>query len=134
MTARLAQREAALAVVALLAAVGALAATKARSGSRSLPAAVGTYAALAGSSATGAFATHTDCGTIVAPTTEGVAHPVLPCGIRLFLTFRDRTVLTQVIAHSPTLATAPFDLSAPLAKRLGLEGVAWIRWSYAAAG
>ncbi len=133
MTARLARREAALAIVALLAGVVAVTVST-RSNARSLPAAVGSYAARAGSSSTSVFPQRTDCGAVVGAPTEGVAHPALPCGIWIYITFRQRTALTQVIAHTPALAAAPFVLTGPLAKRLGLVGVQTIHWSYAQAG
>jgi len=132
-TARLARREAALAIVALLAGVVAVTVST-RSNARSLPAAVGSYAARAGSSSTSVFPQRTDCGAVVGASTEGVAHPALPCGIWIYITFRQRTALTQVIAHTPALAAAPFVLTGPLAKRLGLVGVQTIHWSYAQAG
>jgi len=132
-TARLARREAALAIVALLAGVVAVTVST-RSNARSLPAAVGSYAARAGSSSTSVFPQRTDCGAVVGAPTEGVAHPALPCGIWIYITFRQRTALTQVIAHTPALAAAPFVLTGPLAKRLGLVGVQTIHWSYAQAG
>ena len=69
---RLAQREFALAAVALLAAVIALAvAAKTRSNSNDLPAAYGSYPARAGSSGTAAFGKRTACGTIIRPKTAG---------------------------------------------------------------
>lgn len=129
------QREAALALVALLAGVVALTVTiSTRSAAKSLPLPVGSYDALAGSSGTGAFARRTTCGAIVNSETEGVAHPVLPCGIRVYITYRGKTALTEVIAHAPTVPGAQFDVTAPLAKRLGLTGVQPIHWSYADAG
>jgi len=132
--ARLAQREAALALVALLAGVLALTVTiSTRSSSQKLPAPVGSYAALAGASEASAFAKHTICGVIVGPATEGVAHPVLPCGVRIYLTYRGRTALTQVIAHAPILPGAQFAVTGALARRLGLVGVRRINWSYAQA-
>jgi hypothetical protein len=132
--ARLAQREAALALVALLAAVVSLAITiSTRARSRDLPMPVGSYFALAGSSGATAFGKHTACGEAIGPTTEGVAHPVLPCGVRVYLTYRGKTVLTQVIDHGPYVPGRQFDLTEALAKRLGLVGVQTIGWSYAQA-
>ena len=91
---RLAQREFALAAVALLAAVIALAVVaKTRSNPSDLPAAYGSYPARAGSSGTAAFGKRTACGTIIRPKTEGVAHPVLPCGARIYITYNGKHVL-----------------------------------------
>jgi rare lipoprotein A len=130
---RVAQREAVLALVALLAAVVALAVTYSRHSSSELPAPVGAYSALAGSSGPSVFGKHTACGTVIGPETQGVAHPVLPCGVHVYITYRNRTVLTQVIDHGPYVPGREFDLTEALAKRLGLHGVQTIHWSYAEA-
>ena len=135
MTVQLARREAALALLALLAGVAALIVTlSTRPSTRKLPAPVGSYEALAGSRPASTFAQRTVCGTPVDAATQGVSHPVLPCGMRVYITYRDRTALTQVISHAPTSPDAQFILTQRLAQRLGLAGVQTIRWSYAAAG
>ena len=132
---RLAQREFALAAVALLAGVIALAVVAStRSDSTDLPASYGSYPARAGSSGPGAFGRHTACGTVIRPKTEGVAHPVLPCGARIYITYDGKHVLTQVIDHGPIRGDREFQLTDALAKLLGLDGVQRIRWSYAASG
>jgi rare lipoprotein A len=130
---RLAQREFALAAVALLAAVVALAiASKTRSKSDELPAAYGSYPAKAGVSGPASFGRHTACGTVIRPRTQGVAHPVLPCGARIYITYNGKHVLTQVIDRGPSRADREFELTDALGKLLGLSGVQRIRWSYAA--
>ena len=130
----LAQRQAALAGVALLAAVVALAVTSGRHPtSRTLPPAVGSYTALAGSSGVIAYGKRTTCGQVIGPRTEGVAHPVLPCGVKLYLTYEGRHVLTQVIDRGPYVPGRQFDLTEALARRLGLVGVQRVTWSYAGA-
>ena len=134
MRARLAQREAALALVALLAGVVSLAITiSGRAHSDHLPAPVGSYSALAASSGTRVFGRHTACGEVLRRGTEGVAHPVLPCGVRVYVSYRGKTVLTQVIDRGPYVPGREFDLTAALANRLGLVGVQTIHWSYAQA-
>ena len=130
----LAQRQAALAGVALLAAVVALAVTSGRHHpSRTLPPAVGSYTALAGSSGVVAYGKRTACGQVIGPRTEGVAHPVLPCGVKIYLTYEGRHVLTQVIDRGPYVPGRQFDLTEALARRLGLVGVQRVTWSYAGA-
>jgi rare lipoprotein A len=130
---RLAQREFALAAVALLAAVIALAiAAKTRSNSDDLPAAYGSYPAKAGAAGPASFGKHTACGTVIRAKTQGVAHPVLPCGARIYITYNGKHVLTQVIDRGPNRADREFELTDALAKLLGLTGVQRIRWSYAA--
>ena len=130
----LAQRQAALAGVALLATVASLAVTSGRHPSRRvLPPAVGSYTALAGSSGVIAYGKRTACGQVIGPRTEGVAHPVLPCGVKLYLTYEGRHVLTQVIDRGPFVPGRQFDVTEALARRLGLVGVQRVTWSYAGA-
>jgi rare lipoprotein A len=129
---RLAVREVALAGLALLAAATVLAVsaqTRARNDSVAEP--VGSYVALAGSSGPAAFGRRTACGGVLGPETEGVAHPTLPCGVRLFITYHGQTVLTQVVDRGPYEPGRQFDLTDALARRLGLQGVQQIHWSYA---
>lgn len=131
----LAQREVALAGVALLAGVAALAVTGSlRSAHGGLPQAEGSYVALAGVSGPGVIGRRTACGGVIGADTEGVAHPTLPCGARLFISFHGVTVLTQVIDRGPYVPGRQFDLTDALAQRLGLTGVQLVHWSYARAG
>jgi rare lipoprotein A len=131
-TARLAQREIALAGVALLAAVLTLVATSGRRDDDStLPVPAGSYTALAGSSGPGAFGKRTACGQVLSPETKGVAHPVLPCGVAIYVTYGNKHVLTRVIDRGPYVPGRTFDLTDALARVLGLRGVQEIRWSYA---
>jgi rare lipoprotein A len=125
------QRLAVLLGVALLAVAIALAVTSRRHPASALPPAVGSYSALAGSSGPEAYGTRTACGQIVGPRTLGVAHPVLPCGARIYITFQDVHVLTEVIDRGPSVPGRQFDLTAALARKIGLTGVQRIRWSYA---
>lgn len=129
---RLAVQEVALAGLALLAATIALAVVaQTRSPVDALAEPVGSYVALAGSSGPAAFGRRTACGGTLGPATEGVAHPTLPCGARLFITYHGQTVLTQVVDRGPYEPGRQFDLTDALARRLGLHGVQQIRWSYA---
>ena len=128
------RRELALAAVALLAGAIALAvAAQTRTETSTLPAAYGSYPALAGSSGAAAIGKQTACGTVIRATTEGVAHPVLPCGARIYISFHGKHVLTQVIDRGPYTPGRQFDLTEALAKLIGLTGVKRIHWSYAAA-
>jgi len=125
------QGQAALAGLALLAGVVALALTSGHDDHKRLPPAVGSYTALAGSSGVAAFGHRTACGQIIGPKTEGVAHPVLPCGVKLYLTYQREHVLTRVIDHGSSVPGREFELTDALAQRLGLTGIQRIRWSYA---
>jgi rare lipoprotein A len=129
---RLAARELALAGLALLAAAVALAVTaETRHHEKPGPQPEGSYTALAGSSGPAAFGRKTACGGVITSQTEGVAHPTLPCGARIFITFDHHTVLVQVIDRGPREAGREFDLTDALARRLGLSGVQEITWSFA---
>ena len=140
MTARLAQRELALAAVALLAGVGALAldAVRREAPGPRLPAQVpapggGWYTGLASSRGESFAERRTACGHVVGPRSLGVAHPVLPCDTKLFIAFDGKEVLTQVIGAGPKGPGRDFELTRALARRLGLRGVQPIRWRYASA-
>ncbi len=76
----------------------------------------------------------TACGQPTRPATLGVAHPVLPCGAKLVIEFDGAYVLTQVVDRGSGVPGREFDVVAPLARRLGLEGVQQIRWRFAAPG
>jgi len=132
---RLAQREVALAGLALLAVAVSLAVNaQTRTHASTTPQPEGWYAAFAGSSGPAAFGRRTACGGVIRPDTVGVAHPTLPCGARVFITYRGQTVLTQVIDRGPYVPGREFDVTQALAQRLGLDGVERIRWSYARVG
>jgi len=131
MTPRLAQREVALAGLALLAVAVSLAVTaQTRTSSSNLPQPEGSYLALAGSSGPAAFGRRTACGGVIHPETIGVSHPTLPCGARVFITYKGQTVLTQVVDRGPYVPGRQFDLTDALARRLGLRGVQEIHWAY----
>ncbi|MFL5963204.1 MAG: septal ring lytic transglycosylase RlpA family protein [Gaiellaceae bacterium] len=132
MTPRLAQREVALAGLALLAVAVSLAVTaQTRDASSRTPQREGSYVALAGSSGPSAFGRRTACGGVLHPETIGVSHPTLPCGARVFITYHGQTVLAQVVDRGPFVPGRQFDLTDALARRLGLRGVQEIHWSYA---
>ena len=125
-------RELSLLAIALLAAVAVLAVTEhRRSDDGSTPEPAGSFSALAGSSGPAAFGRHTACGGVLAPATVGVAQPTLPCGARVFITYKGKTVLTQVVDRGPYTAGRQFDLTDALARKLGLRGVQTVTWSYA---
>ena len=131
----LAVREIVLAGLALLAAAVSLAVTaQTRHEQSAGPQQEGSFVALAGSSGPAAFGRHTACGGVIHPDTEGVAHPTLPSGARIFVTYGGKTVLVQVIDRGPYVPGRQFDLTDALARRLGLHGVQLIHWSYARTG
>jgi len=70
------------------------------------------------------------CGWLVLPGTQGVLHPTLPCGARIFVEYKGKQALTEVVAHRPVAQGRNLDLTPRLARRLGLEGVRSVRWAF----
>ena len=138
MSAALAQREVALAGIALLAAVVAIAIASPRgqgeSGTPLTPVLIpggGWYVALAGARPV-QYGTQTNCGVTLKPSTRGVVDSVLPCNVKVFVSHghSDR-ILTQVIARRPVVPGRRFDLTPALAQDLGISGIQRIKWAYA---
>jgi rare lipoprotein A (peptidoglycan hydrolase) len=131
----LATRQIALGGAAILAGAIALAVTaQTRHHTTNGPKPVGSYVALAGSSGPAAFGRKTACGGAITSATEGVAHPTLPCGVRIFITYHGHTVLVPVVDRGPYTQGREFDLTDALARRVGLRGVQEVHWSFAEAG
>lgn len=91
----------------------------------------GWYRALAAPYPASTARARTSCGQRLGPETLGVAHPVLPCGVKLYISYGDKLVLTQVVDRGPGAPGRDFDLTQALATKLGLEGTQQIRWRYA---
>jgi rare lipoprotein A (peptidoglycan hydrolase) len=135
----LVQRAVWLAGLTLIAAIAALAITRRDAGSnRNLPGAVvvpgtknGYYTARAAPYGPTATRRRTACGKPFLKTTEGVAHPVLPCGVRLYIRFHGREVLTQVVDRGPNVPGRDMDITKALANRLDLHGTQTIQWRFA---
>ena len=124
-------RAAALAGVALLGVTVALAAShRARHDTPLVTPAGQGYTAMA-APYTGTKAKKGACGVVVGPNTPGVTHPVLPCGVKVYVEYRGREVLTQVVDRGHTAPGRTFDVTLPVAKLLGLEGTQTIRWRFA---
>ena len=124
---RAARRVAALAAVAVLAVAVALYASR-RSGHSSLPAGAGPWnTALAGAYAP---PVRTDCGVAVGPGTAGVGHPVLPCGVELYLRYGHTTVLTHVIDRGHVGTRRGMNLTPALAQLLGVTGIQTVQWRF----
>ena len=73
----------------------------------------------------------TTCGTLLTRGVLGIAHPVLPCGVDLFVSYRGREVRTEVIEQGTVGPESQFDLSPALADELGIEKPTTIRWRFA---
>ena len=69
------------------------------------------------------------CGGRLQAGQEGVAHRTLPCGTKVELRRKGRTVTTRVIDRGPYVAGRTFDLTGPAAMRLGVgDGLASVEW------
>lgn len=134
MSPKFAQRGIALAAVALLAVVVGLAIAS-RDGSSSggeLPERVGDwYQARAAPMDLEVEGTTTACGVRLGPKTLGITDPVIPCGSKIYIGFRDQDVLTQVIGTGLAPRGVRFALTPYLSQTLGIERPATIRWAYA---
>ncbi len=137
MSTGLAQRQLVLAGVALLAAVVALAiagwgdADDSARGRSSVPVVgSGWYYAVAAPYRPAA-GKQSACRVNLRADTNGVAHPVLPCGAKIVLSFEDREVVTEVIDRGPSVPGRDFDVTAALAVRLGLTEQAPVKWRFA---
>jgi hypothetical protein len=73
----------------------------------------------------------TACGTPLTQETLGIAHPVLPCGVDLVVSYRGREVRTEVIEQGNVGPESQFDFSIALANELGIEKSTAIRWRFA---
>jgi rare lipoprotein A (peptidoglycan hydrolase) len=71
------------------------------------------------------------CGIVIDSKTLGVAHPVLPCGVKIYIEYNGKQVLTQVVDRGPTAPGREFDLTTALASLLNLDGTKQIRWRFA---
>jgi rare lipoprotein A (peptidoglycan hydrolase) len=132
----LAQRQIALAAVAVLSvaaalALGTLLGNEAEGPERAASGGGDWYTALAAPYAFEDGVAKTACGVAVGAKTMGVAHPVLPCGAKITLSYAGTEVLTQVIDRGAGVPGREFDVTAPLATELGLRGVQPIRWRFA---
>ena len=138
MTLNVLQRSVALAAVALLAAVAALALSRETNGSDSRPEAspvtvaeTGWYTALAGSRGAPRDAERTTCQRVLTNRSLGVTHPVLPCGVKVYIAYGGTEVLTEVIDSHLKRQGRQFELTEALAQRLGIDGTQQIRWRFA---
>jgi hypothetical protein len=134
-----AQRALLLAAVTLLGGVVALSLADRIGDSgtaKNLPEAVappggGWYEAVAGRERRRFYGRPTSCGHIVERSTIGFAHPVLPCGAKIYLGHGGKEVLTQVVARGATPGGVQFGLTDALAEELGIGTRATIRWRFA---
>ena len=132
MSPALVRRLVALAAVALLAGALALVLGGVRSADGGELEPVGRwYEARVGSYGAGLYGRPTACGRELSRATRGIAHPVLPCGAKLFISYGGREVPTEVVDRGPHAAGRDFEATEALAAELGLSGVQVVRWRFA---
>ncbi len=125
-------RAAALAAVALVAAAAALAVTRRhRSGDSGLPPPAGPWYTVLAAPYSPKLGKRSACNVVITRSTPGVAHPILPCGVKIYLQYNGKQVLTQVIDRGPVVPGRAFDVTQATAKELGLSGTKTIRWRFA---
>jgi hypothetical protein len=66
------------------------------------------------------------CGGRLYPGTRGVAHKSLPCGSKVTLRYRGRTVVTRVVDRGPFVAGREFDLTAATRNDLGFGDLGYV--------
>lgn len=73
----------------------------------------------------GFYGSHTACGQTLTPTLIGVAHRTLPCGTKVRLYYKGKTIVAPVVDRGPFGRNRSFDLTyaAAQAVDLGSEGV-----------
>jgi rare lipoprotein A (peptidoglycan hydrolase) len=89
------------------------------------------YTALAAPYAPSTGTKTSACGVKIGPGTVGVAHPRLPCGVKIVVEYGGKQVPTRVVDRGATTPGHDFDLTRALARRLGLQGVQTIHWRFA---
>jgi peptidoglycan lytic transglycosylase len=63
------------------------------------------------------------CGSTLLPGTMGVAHKTLPCGTKVKLRYRGRSVTVPVIDRGPYVPGRDYDLTEAVKERLGFPGI-----------
>ena len=125
-------RAATLGAVALVAIAVALALSHHSNPTSALPLPAGDwYTALAASYTPSKGHAKSACGVTIDTKTVGVAHPVLPCGVKLYVEYKGKQVLTQVVDQGRTVPGREFDLTEALARLLNVQGTQRIQWRFA---
>jgi rare lipoprotein A (peptidoglycan hydrolase) len=127
-TAAAARRVASLAAVAVLAIAVAVYVDHRHRHHSTLPAGAGPWTAALAAPYTPSA--RTACGVTVNAATVGVSHPVLPCGVRIYVRFGDRTVLTTIIDRGDVPSGRELNLTPKLAELLGVQGTQSVQWRF----
>ena len=134
MNAALARRQAALAGVALVGALGAIALSRVGDDSERRSAAA--EAAVEWETARASPSSSRPPSQPPAASRSrrrrvGIAHPVLPCGAKLVLDYQGQQSQADVVESGPVEAGRAFELTPALAQQLGVSGTATVRWRFA---
>jgi len=70
----------------------------------------------------GLYGNRTGCGGVLKPSTVGVAHKSLPCGTKVTLSHKGRSVRVPVVDRGPYVGNREYDLTSAVARRLSFEG------------
>ena len=135
MSPALLQRQAALAAGALLATLGVLALGEGSEPPAPLPppqVSIEWERAVVGVLPGRTDGRQTACGSELDAGTMGVAHPLLPCGVDLDVSYEGKEVRTEVVDRMPVTSDGlEFLLTRALARDLGVAGETPIRWRFA---
>jgi rare lipoprotein A len=74
----------------------------------------------------GLFGGHLACGGTLTPGTLGVANKHLPCGTKVTLRYRGRSVRVPVVDRGPYVGGREYDLTAATKARLGFRGHGYV--------
>jgi rare lipoprotein A len=83
-------------------------------------------AAIATQYGRGSYGSRTACGTILRPSTIGVAHKSLPCGTLVEFYYRGATIKAPVIDRGPYANGAIWDLTDAAARTLRFDGLSYV--------
>jgi rare lipoprotein A (peptidoglycan hydrolase) len=79
----------------------------------------------------GMWGRSTACGKTLRPSTLGVAHKTLPCGITVKFVYHGRVLVTQVIDRGPYVDGRAWDFTKAASEALGFDGVGRVRYAVA---
>jgi hypothetical protein len=127
----LARRQAALAGVALIGALGAIALSRIGEDAPPPPSRPAVEWQQATVAVAEISAEPTSCGVALGPDSLGVVHPVLPCHAKLLLEHDGRQVEAEVVSNGQVPAGYSFDVTPRLARELGLAEGGDVNWRFA---
>jgi Lipoproteins len=79
----------------------------------------------------GLYGNHTSNGTVLTPSTWGVAHKGMKFGTKVRICYKHRCAVAPVIDRGPFVHGRTFDLTRAVAVYLRFSGVQTVRWQFA---